>query len=42
MNCTYDEISVFNNTGIDELVHIVIQKCIELEKTLIGHSLSEI
>jgi len=42
MNCAYAEVSVFENKGIDELVHLVIEKCIELEKQLIGFSLSAI
>jgi len=42
MNCCYAEVSVFGNLGIDELVHLVIEKCIILEKTLIGISLAEL
>lgn len=42
MNCCYAEVSVYGNLGIDELVHLVIEKCIILEKTLIGISLTEL
>lgn len=42
MKCEYAEVSVFGNLGIDELVHLVIAKCILLEKTLIDISLNEI
>ena len=34
MQCIYLEISVFNNIGIEDLVHSVIENCIILEKDL--------
>ena len=42
MQCVYAEISVFQNQGIDELIHNVIENCIVLEKSLIQHSLGAI
>ena len=38
----YAEISVFQNQGIDELIHNVIENCIILERSLIAHSLTAI
>ena len=42
MQCVYAEISVFQNQGIDELIHNVIENCIILERSLIAHSLTAI